>query len=276
MIEAPCASFPTKGFHVTQLFDSPACALDGCVPAHTNANTEPTLANVRLEVSVVSDTICPWCYVGKRRIERAIAELASEGLSITTRWLPFELNPKMPADGLDRRAYRSAKFGSWERSQALDAQVAAEGAREGIEFRHDLVTRTPNTRLSHRLVWLAGEVGGATVQGHVVESLLAAYFTQGRDVGDRQVLADIGIGAGLPPERVDALLAGNEGTAEVLDQETWAMSVGVKGVPSVISGRSLLFSGAQRTPLVVQALRGVAMAYGGAEAVTRDEADAHG
>lgn len=208
-----------------------------------------------VEISVVSDTICPWCYVGKRRIEQASKMLADEGVDITVRWLPFELNPNMPAEGLDRREYRSAKFGSWAKSQALDAEVASEGAREGIEFRHYLMARTPNTRLSHRLIWLAGEVGGPGAQDLVVESLFDGYFTQGRDIGDRKVLAEIGFSTGLPVDAVNDLLDGVDGIEEVLNHEMWATRAGLNGVPSVILGEYLLFSGAQRAPLVVDAIR---------------------
>jgi len=231
--------------------------------AEVRAGSEPArLRTTRLELDIVSDTICPWCYVGKRRTDRAIEALAAEGLTVTTRWLPFELNPDMPASGMDRGEYRSAKFGSWERSQTLDAQVAAEGAREGIAFRHDLMERTPNTRDSHRLIWLAGEAGGPEVQNRVVEALFSAYFCQGRDIGHREVLTDIGVRSGLTDDRVIQLLAGDEGEAEVLRHEKRATSAGIRGVPSVLAGDVLLFSGAQPTPLIVKALREVATVHG--------------
>jgi predicted DsbA family dithiol-disulfide isomerase len=161
----------------------------------------------------------------------------------------------MPVAGMDRREYRSAKFGSWSHSRSLDAQVAKEGARGGIVFRHDLMNRTPNTRASHRLVWLAGKLGGSEVQNRVVEELFSAYFCKGRDVGDPEVLFDIGSLAGLPPDQVAALLRGDDGLVQVVQHETWATSAGIHGVPSVIAGNVLLFSGAQRTPLIVKALR---------------------
>lgn len=220
-----------------------------------------------VEIMVVSDTICPWCYVGKRRIEQAGKMLADDGLDISIRWLPFELNPNMPAEGLERREYRSAKFGSWSKSQALDAEVAAEGAREGIEFRHYLMARTPNTRLSHRLIWLAGEIGGAIAQDRIVEDLFDGYFTRGRDIGDRKILAEIGLSAGLPDESVNDVLDGVHGIEEVLNHEMWATRAGLNGVPSVILGEYLLFSGAQRAPLVVDAIR---KAFG-AQAVIQPE-----
>lgn len=244
---------------MTSLFDSAenASRLDP-VTLGSSARAQPASL---LELSIVSDTICPWCYVGKRRIERAVEELLAEGWGISLRWLPFELNPDMPPTGMDRRNYRSAKFGSWQRSQTLDAQVVAEGAREGILFRHDLITRTPNTRASHRLIWLAGELGSAALQNRTVEALFSAYFCEGRDIGDRTVLADIGSSVGLDEARIAALLDGDAGVGEVIMHEMAARSLGVSGVPTVIAKDLVLFSGAQRTPLIVRALREVAAAH---------------
>lgn len=241
---------------MTQESTASACGSDRPAAATADdGSTKLSALPAAVEISVVSDTICPWCFVGKRRIEQASKILADEGVDITVRWLPFELNPNMPAEGLDRREYRSAKFGSWAKSQALDAEVAAEGAREGIEFRHYLMARTPNTRLSHRLIWLAGEVGGPGAQDRVVEGLFDGYFTQGRDIGDRQILAEIGFSTGLPVDAVTNVLDGVDGIEEVLNHEMWATRAGLNGVPSVILGEYFLFSGAQRVPLVVDAIR---------------------
>ena len=151
--------------------------------------TGAALSSFRLDI--VSDTICPWCYVGKRRLAAALPVL---GLTFDVTWRPFQLNPTMPREGLDRRAYRSAKFGSWEKSQALDAQVTEAGASAGLVFRHDLMAKTPNTVASHALIRLARETGDAAMQDRVVEALFSAYFTQGLDVGDLAVLADLAEG----------------------------------------------------------------------------------
>jgi predicted DsbA family dithiol-disulfide isomerase len=149
--------------------------------------TGAALSSFRLDI--VSDTICPWCYVGKRRLAAALPILEAEGLTFDVAWCPFQLNPTMPREGLDRRAYRSAKFGSWEKSHALDAQVTEAGASAGLVFRHDLMAKTPNTVASHALIHLARETGDAAMQDGVVEALFSAYFTQGLDVGDPAVLA---------------------------------------------------------------------------------------
>ena len=119
--------------------------------------TSAALSSFRLDI--VADTMCPWCYVGKRRLAAALPILEAEGLTFDVTWRPFQLNPTMPREGLDRRAYRSAKFGSWEKSQALDAQVTEAGASAGLVFRHDLMAKTPNTMASHALIRLAHETG---------------------------------------------------------------------------------------------------------------------
>src|SRR6266853_6026252 len=154
-----------------------------------------------LTVEVISDVICPWCYIGKRRLEKATARRGQRDVRV--RWHPFQLNPRMPKAGMNRQEYRTAKFGSWERSQALDAQVAEAGRAEGIPFDYAKVMRTPNTFDAHRLIWLADREG---VQDAVVEGLFAGYFTNGRDVGDHDVLAQIAAGAGLDRDRVRAFL----------------------------------------------------------------------
>src|SRR5271157_4245267 len=146
-----------------------------------------------LIVDVTSDVICPWCFIGKRRLERAVRDLGGRHV-VGVRWHPFQLNPTMPGEGMDRKDYRTAKFGSWERSQALDAQVAAVGAAEGLVFAFDKMRRTPNTLDAHRLIRLAGQ---ESIQDDVVEALFLAYFTKGRDISDRQSLLDVVAEAGL-------------------------------------------------------------------------------
>jgi predicted DsbA family dithiol-disulfide isomerase len=219
-----------------------------------------------LALRIVSDTICPWCYVGKRRFERAVAAVAGEGIAASITWLPYELNPTMPREGVERRAYRTWKFGSWERSQELDAHVGAEAAREGLEFNHDRMLRTPNTLLSHRVIWLADQLGGPALQDSVVEALFRAYFTEGQDIGDRATLLAIGTAAGLGADRLRAMLDGDgdddggAGAAEVARHLRWAQQAGLDGVPSVIVDDTLVFSGAQRTEIVAQVLRDMAAA----------------
>src|SRR3954452_24949265 len=156
-----------------------------------------------LTIDMVSDVICPWCFIGKRRLEKALGDRAA-----TVRWQPFQLNPDMPQEGIDRKSYRIRKFGSWERSQELDAQVVAAGQGDAIAFNFDKMDRTPNTLDAHRVIWLAGERGA---QDAVVEALFLAYFTDGRNLSDRATLAGVAAGAGLDRAEVDELLAGDKG-----------------------------------------------------------------
>jgi len=211
----------------------------------------PAYAITSLEIEVISDAICPWCWVGKRRLDRALAALSPE-IRATVTWRPFELNPNMPKEGLDRRAYRSRKFGSWEHSQALDAQVAATAKADGLDFRHDRMERTPNTIDAHRLIWLAWREGK---QDPVVEGLFSAYFHEGRDIGASDVLVDVGSAAGLEAARISAMLASDEGRNEVAAELDRARRLRVSGVPTVVVNGRPLFSGAIRPELIEAHLR---------------------
>jgi predicted DsbA family dithiol-disulfide isomerase len=202
-----------------------------------------------LSVQVLSDAICPWCFICKRRRERAVA---AHGEPVAVRRLPFQLNPQMPREGVSRREYRTRKFGSWERSLALDAQVAAAGAGEGIHFAFDRMDRTPNTLDAHRLIGLADTEG---VQDAVVEALFRAYFTEGRDIGARQTLFDVAAGAGLDRGKAEAVLTGGGGQEAIREADDLARRVRVEGVPLfVINGRVTL-SGAQPPEAFLEAFR---------------------
>lgn len=210
-----------------------------------------------LTVEIVSDVICPWCFVGKRKMDQA-SRLLGEDLRLDVRWRPFQLNPAMPKAGLNRRTYRTAKFGTWEHSQALDAQVAAVGGGVGITFRHDLMARTPNTFDAHRLIWLAGREGK---QDEVVEALFRAYFTEGRDIGDNSVLADIAAEAGLVRERASEFLRSDRGLTEVTEEEAQARCLGISGVPTILVGGVPVFSGALRAETMAAQLRDASLRY---------------
>src|SRR5713226_8111691 len=203
-----------------------------------------------LVVDVTSDLICPWCFVAKRRLEKAASIL---GKSIEMRWHPFQLNPEMPVEGLNRRAYRSAKFRSWEQSQRLDAQVAAAGEEVGIEFRHDLMKRTPNTFKGHVLL-AAALREGLQIQNRVAERLFQAYFIKGEDVGDPGTLLGIarefGVTAILRVEDLDrpALVS------EVKTAERKAASAGIRGVPQISFQGTVVASGAQKEELLADSI----------------------
>lgn len=202
-------------------------------------------------IEVVSDVICPWCYIGKRRLEKALATLEPD-LAPSVTWLPFQLNPAMPREGMPRGEYRRAKFGSSERSAALDARVAVEGRGEGIEFAFARMQRTPNTFAAHQLIDLAQERG---VGGEVVEALFRAYFEEARDTGDPQVLTEIAAARGLNGRELEARWADRGEVRRLAELEEELKKLGISGVPTYIIGRRYAVSGAQPPETIAAAIR---------------------
>jgi predicted DsbA family dithiol-disulfide isomerase len=202
-------------------------------------------------IAIYSDLICPWCYIGKRRMEQALRQIPS-GTEVSRSWHPFQLNPDMPHEGLNRKMYRSEKFGSWERSQAMDEQVTAVGKSVGIEFRYDLQTHTPNTFDSHRLVWLAKAAG---VQDAVIEALFRGYFCEGANFAGRQKLIEVGVSAGMDAVQLERSLIGEERASGVQEEERRARMLGIPGVPFYLINKAVSFSGAQPAEAFLDALR---------------------
>jgi predicted DsbA family dithiol-disulfide isomerase len=198
-----------------------------------------TAANSANAIDIISDVICPWCYIGKRQLERALPILATEGIGLSVRWHAFQLNPDMPVEGVDRASYRAQKFGGPEKARAIDERITAAASAVGLSFRTDLMQRTPNTIAAHRLIWLGGNQG---VQDAVVEALFDAYFTKGADIGDHATLAAIGTAAGLVG--AEAFLASEAGLHEVTEADALARRSGIDGVPSFTMANHVLFSGA--------------------------------
>ena len=236
---------------MSEVLEGAACGIDGCAPVALDHFVPASGVIATLAIEVISDAICPWCWIAKRRLDSAIAAIAPDVTASIT-WRPFELNPEMPKGGVDRRAYRSAKFGSWQHSRALDAQVAAAGRSEGLVFNHDKMERTPNTIDAHRLIRLAGQEAKQT---EIVEGLFAAYFNEGRDIGDPTVLADIGASTGLDHARIVAMLASDEGQAQVRSEVQRTVNLRLSGVPTVLVDGVPLFSGAIRADLMEAPLR---------------------
>jgi predicted DsbA family dithiol-disulfide isomerase len=199
----------------------------------------------RLIVDSVSDIICPWCFIGKRRLEQAGTILGS---GIDIRWHPFQLNPQMPVEGISRREYRTAKFGSWEYSQQLDARVAENGRSVGIEFRHDRMQRTPNSFRGHVLLAAALKLG-VDVQNRVAERLFTGYFTNGEDVGDVGVLSSIAREFGVDSVDDPAL------AAAVRAEEQFARNAGVQGVPLITFEGRLVSEGAAPAEMLAARLQ---------------------
>lgn len=189
-------------------------------------------------VEVISDVICPWCLIGKRRLEKAIAAL---GKPVKVRWHAFQLNPAMPKDGISRKEYRIRKFGSWERSMELDANILAVGKQEGIHFVFDRMERTPNTLDAHRLIWLADQEG---CQDAVVEALFRAYFTEGRDISNCQTLIDVVAEAGLDRQRAEAMLNSDEGMDAIKEAGEQARRFRVDSVPLFVINNEITLPGA--------------------------------
>jgi predicted DsbA family dithiol-disulfide isomerase len=201
------------------------------------------------DLLVFIDVICPWCLVGKRRLERALIMVGQELVRVT--WLPFELNPDMPTEGMDRRDYRTRKFGSEERSSQLDAQMTEMGKGEDIDFRFDLIKRTPNTFNAHRLIWWRRQAGR---QDPIVEGLFRAYFAQGRDIGLEGVLAEVAVEAGMERAEVSAFLQSDDGALQVSQEEESARRAGLSGVPAFILNRRPLLIGAHPPEIIASAL----------------------
>ena len=198
-------------------------------------------------IDVVSDVVCPWCYVGKRRLEGALRATGD----VEVRWRPYQLDPTIPAEGRDRQAYMRAKFGDGPRVAETQARLTALGEEIGVAFDFPAIRRSPNTLDAHRLIRFAGEAGAADA---MVERLFSDYFEHGRDIGDRAVLVEAARACGLDGEAVAARLASGEGGDEVRAEIEEARQVGVQGVPFFIFASKYAVSGAQSEDVLAQAI----------------------
>lgn len=191
-------------------------------------------------VDIVSDTICPWCYIGKRRFERALELSGRNDIAIS--WRPFQLNPDMPPEGMTRDDYVRSKFGGGDRPRQIYQAIAESGREAGIEFQFSRVKRTPNTVLSHRLVhWSAKNER----QDEVVAELFKAYFEEGLDIGEIDILVECAKRAGLDAALTHKFLLTDEGRQEVVASDVYARRLGINGVPCFIVNRKYAVSGAQ-------------------------------
>jgi predicted DsbA family dithiol-disulfide isomerase len=200
-----------------------------------------------MQIDVVSDTVCPWCFIGKRRLARALAMRPDVPFEVF--WRPYRLDPSIPREGVDRRAYLKAKFGDTPRSSAMGDAIRSEGAGEGIAFAFDKIAKTPNTLDSHRLIRWAGSVG---VQDDMVERLFGAYFLDGRDIGDPAVLTQIAAEAGMDAELVGELLSKDSDLALVEREAGLASEMGISGVPTFIFDSRFMISGAREPEILVK------------------------
>jgi len=206
---------------------------------------------MKLLIDVISDVICPRCYIGKRRLEKAIAAFGSHHV-VKVHWYPFQVDLAVPIEGISRKEYRTQKFGSWKRSLRLDAKRVAVGKSEGIDFAFDKIERTPNTVDAHRLIWLADQHG---CQDAVVEALFRAYFTEGRNISDRETLIAVVTESGLDQKVAETMLSSNEGMDVIEEAGELSQRHGVTGVPFFIINNSLTLSGAQEPDTFLDAFR---------------------
>ena len=197
-----------------------------------------------MDIDIFSDTICPWCFIGKRRLERALAERPQPDLTI--HWRAFQLNPDMPAGGMDRSQYLELKFGGASNAEAIYAQVRAAGETEGIDFAFERMKRTPNTIDSHRLIRHAGQKAsqGQARQDAVVQALFDAYFLRAEDIGDLDVLVAAAAEAGLDGEETRAFLAGDAEAEAVRAEDKSARQAGISGVPCFLFNGQHALAGA--------------------------------
>ncbi|MFO0989430.1 MAG: DsbA family oxidoreductase [Alphaproteobacteria bacterium] len=204
----------------------------------------------RITVDIVSDAVCPWCFIGKRRFEQALAQAPGD-VEVLVAWRPFQLNPEMPPEGMDRKTYLATKFGGDARADQIYERVRKAGQSVGIDFNFKGIPRTPNTIDAHRLIGIAGRAGR---QDAVVEGLFRAYFLDGRDVGDRDVLAAIAKAGGLDEKTIRDYLAGREDVDRVENEDAMARRMGIQGVPCFILNRKYAISGAQEPAVFLEAI----------------------
>jgi predicted DsbA family dithiol-disulfide isomerase len=209
----------------------------------------------KIRVDVVSDVVCPWCYIGKRRLEKAMAEL-KDRFDFEVAYHPFELNPGMPEAGLNQKEYLIDKFGGEERYDQLTGHVASVAATDGLTFHYDRQVTSPNTRAAHRMAQLAAEEG---VQQPVIEALFKAYFTDGVDLTKPENLVAVGAGAGLDAAKIKTLLDSGDKTAEVIASEKHMQQLGITGVPFYIINNKYGVSGAQQPQAFIDAFTQVGL-----------------
>ena len=199
-----------------------------------------------MQIDFISDTVCPWCFIGKRRLGRAMA--LRPNISFDVRYRPYRLDPTVPKGGLERTAYLAAKFGKNGGIDEAQRVIAAEGAKEGIEFDFAAILRAPNTLDSHRLIRWAAMTGA---QDEVVERLFAAYFENGEDIGDIRILSDIADVCGMDGSQVADMLESDLDLNLVEREDQLAREMGVTGVPAMIFNNKVAVSGAREPEVLI-------------------------
>jgi predicted DsbA family dithiol-disulfide isomerase len=206
-------------------------------------------APASVHIEVVSDVVCPWCYIGKHRLEAAVA--LSPNVDISINWRPYFLNPWIPREGIDRKVYLETKFGSVERYGAIADRVAAAAAMEGLVCAPDKISRQPNTLDCHRLIlWSRG----ATDPARMKQRLMELYFAEGADLSDPKVLIRAAADCGMDGDLVRRLLASDADVDRVENEATSAKEAGIDGVPCFIFGGGVIVTGAQSPEYLASAI----------------------
>lgn len=209
-----------------------------------------------VHIDIVSDVMCPWCFIGKKRFEKALGAVGDD-VAVEVHWRPFQLDPTLPREGKDRDTYLAEKFGSIERARELYRNVENAGAGEGIPFQFEAIAVSPNTLDAHRLIRWA-QAAGDGVQGRVVEALFELYFLKGGNIGDHTVLTEVAREAGMDAAVVESLLASDADREAITQEIALAQQMGVTGVPCFILENKYAVMGAQEPEAIADAIRQVA------------------
>lgn len=209
---------------------------------------------MKFKIDIVSDVVCPWCYVGENNLEKAIVQ-TSDQHEFTISFKPYELNPDIPEKGLNRMEHMVNKFGSEERVKAMDLHMRKHAASHGLAYNPELEIMAPNTFNAHRLIWLAEKYN---VQKAVATRLFKANFVDGAFVGDTDTLIQIGFENQIPKEELDAFFNSDKGVKEVRELENYYQTMGITGVPAFIINDKYCISGAQPSEAFVEAFKQIA------------------
>ncbi len=210
-----------------------------------------------ISIDVVSDVVCPWCFIGQKRLDAAIASQPETNVEV--RWRPFQLDPTIPASGMDRKAYMLAKFGSEERLREMHDRIVPLGEAEGIKFDFDAIKVSPNTLDAHRVIRWAGAANNDT-QNRLVRNLFQLYFEQGVNIGDRSALVAAALSAGMDATVVETLLAGDADREAVSEEVATSSRMGITGVPCFLLESKYAVMGAQDAATMADAIRQVSEA----------------
>ncbi|MEL6589787.1 MAG: DsbA family oxidoreductase [Bacteroidota bacterium] len=202
----------------------------------------------KIRVDIISDVVCPWCYLGKASLEKAIA-LAGENYEVSMHWYPYELNPEMPAEGMSFEQYLRQKFGEAEKIQRMLDHLTKLGAEAGIGFHFDQIAHIPNTFEAHRLLFLAA---GKPVQHQLATFLFEAYFGRGENVGDKDYLAQMALEQDVPVKVIREFTNTDRGRKEILTLEDDYRESGINAVPTYIFNQRFIVQGAQSTEVFMQ------------------------